>query len=60
MKRSHLFAFYCTLLVPVGALAGLAVGRATALPALLALIGVALGVASSYLLLRFTGPGDMP
>jgi len=60
MKRSHLFAFYCTLLVPVGALAGLGVGRATAFPALLTLVGVALGFAFSYLLLRATGPGDTP
>lgn len=60
MKRHHLFAFYCSLLVPVGALAGAEAGDAIALPALLMLLGMALGVAASYALLRSTASGDAP
>jgi hypothetical protein len=60
MKKHHLFAFYCTLLVPVGALVGLGVGQLFGQSAVLALVGVALGVAASALLLRRTGPDEVP
>jgi hypothetical protein len=60
MKKHHLFAFYCTLLVPVGALAGLGLGRVIGRPALLVIVGAVLGLASSYLLLRRTAPDETP
>ena len=60
MKKHHLFAFYCTLLVPVGALAGLGVGQVFGTSAVLALVGVVLGAAASALLLRRTGPDEVP
>ncbi len=60
MKRHHLFAFYCSLLVPAGALAGAAAGSAIALPTVLMLLGMVLGVAASYALLRSTTSGDAP
>jgi len=60
MKRKYVFAFYCTLLVPVGTLAGIGVGREAGLPIALAVVGTVLGFASAYLLLRLTGPGETP
>jgi len=60
MKRKPLFAFYCTLLVPVGALAGIGVGRTAGLPTASTIAGVILGFASAYLLLRFTAPEEIP
>jgi len=60
MKRKYVFAFYCTLLVPVGALAGIGVGRAAGLPIALTVVGTVLGFASAYLLLRVTSRGEAP
>ena len=60
MKKRHVFAFYCTLLVPVGTLAGNAAGRAMGAPVGLTVAGVVLGAAASYLVLRTTAPGEMP
>lgn len=60
MKRKHLFVFYCSLLVPITVLAGVGAGRATDLPLLGVLLGVAVGIEASYLLLRLTSPGDTP
>jgi hypothetical protein len=60
MRKHHLFAFYCTLLVPVGALAGLAVGRVTAGPVIPVIVGAVLGLASSCLLLHWTRPDERP
>lgn len=60
MKRKHLFVFYCSLLVPMSVLAGVGAGRATGLPVLGVLLGVAVGIEVSYLLLRLTSPGDTP
>ena len=60
MLTKHLFTFYCTLLVPLGALVGLGVGRATGFPAAFTLSGVGVGIALSFLLLRSTTPDDTP
>jgi hypothetical protein len=60
MKKHHLFAFYCTLLIPVGALAGLGIGQAIGGSAVLAVIGAGLGLGSSYLLLRRSAPDESP
>ena len=60
MKKHHLFAFYCTLLVPVGALAGLGLGQVIGGSAALVIIGAVLGLAASYLLQRRTAPDDTP
>lgn len=60
MKKQHLFAFYCTLLVPVGALAGLGIGRVVGNSAVLVIVGAILGFAASYLLLRQTAPDETP
>jgi len=58
MKKHHLFAFYCTLLVPVGTLAGLGIGQVIGNSAVLAIIGAVLGLGAAYLLLRRTSPGE--
>ena len=60
MKKHHLVAFYCTLLVPVGALAGLGVGQFIGSPAVLVVVGAFLGLAASYLLQRRSAPDEMP
>ena len=60
MKRRHLLLFYCTLLVPVTTLAGIAVGRATAHPVAMAVLGVGLGIGASALLLRGTASDETP
>jgi len=60
MKRKHMFVFYCSLLAPISVLAGMGAGRATGLPALGVLLGIAIGIEVSYLLLRFTSPEDTP
>lgn len=60
MKKHHLFAFYCTLLVPAGVLAGLGIGQVIGSSTVLVIIGAALGFASSYLLLRRTAPDETP
>ena len=60
MKRKHLLAFYCTLLLPIGAIVGAGVGSITDLQVLLTLFGAGLGAASSYLLWRSTTPNETP
>ena len=60
MKKHHLLAFYCTLLVPVGALAGLGLGRIIGGSAVQVIVGAALGLASSFLLLRRSAPDESP
>jgi hypothetical protein len=60
MKKHRLFAFYCTLLVPVGGVAGLSIGEIVGSSTVPVIIGAVLGLASSYLLLRRTAPGETP
>jgi hypothetical protein len=60
MKKHHLFAFYCTLFVPVGALAGLGVGQVFGRSTVLVIVGVVVGLAASVLLLRRTRPDEVP
>ena len=60
MRKHHLFAFYCTLLVPIGALAGLGVGRAIGSPTILVIAGAVLGLASAYLVVRRAAPDETP
>jgi uncharacterized membrane protein YdjX (TVP38/TMEM64 family) len=60
MKKHHLFAFYCTLLVPVGALAGLGLGQVVGGSAVLVIIGAVLGFAAAYLLQRRAAPDETP
>lgn len=52
MKRHHLFVYYSTLLVPIGALAGIGTGSALQAPILLTVAGVLSGFAFSYFLVR--------
>ena len=60
MKKHHLFAFYCALLVPVGSLAGFGVGQFIDSLAVLVVVGTVLGLAASYLLQRQAAPDEMP
>jgi hypothetical protein len=60
MKRRHLFVFYCTLLVPIGVLAGVGVGRLIGSSSLTITLGLVLGLTCSYLLLRRTAPDETP
>jgi hypothetical protein len=52
MKQRHLLAYYCTLLLPVGALLGAGAGSAVGLPVVLTLLGAAFAVAASRALAR--------
>ncbi len=52
MKRHHLFVFYCTLLVPIGALAGAGIGGALESTVFFLICGVLAGLVSSFLLVR--------
>jgi hypothetical protein len=60
MKKHHLFAFYATLLVPVGALAGLAVGQILGSSAALVVIGAIFGLAAAHLVQRRATPDETP
>jgi len=60
MKKNHLFAFYCTLFVPVGALVGLGIGQVVGSSAVLVVIGAVLGLACAYLLQRRAAPDEIP
>lgn len=60
MKKHHLFAFYCTLLVPAGVLAGLGIGRVVGNSTILVIVGGVLGLAASYFLRRRTAPDEIP
>lgn len=60
MKRKHMFAFYCTLLVPCGAVAGYGVGQAAGFPAASMIGGLILGFAAAYAWYRGTAPGERP
>jgi len=60
MKKHHLFVFYCTLLVPVGALAGLGVGQVIGGSTVLVIIGAVLGLAAAFLLQRRSAPDETP
>lgn len=55
MKEHHRVAYYCTLLLPVGALVGAGAGAAVGLPVTLTLLGSASAVAASYALARAAG-----
>jgi len=52
MKNKHLFAYYCTLLLPIGVLAGAGVDAAIDLPVALTLLGVVAGCVGSLALVR--------
>jgi hypothetical protein len=60
MKKHHLFAFYCTLLIPVGALAGLGTGQVIGSSAVPVVFGAVLGLAAACLLQRRTAPDETP
>lgn len=55
LKRHHLFAYSCTLLLPVGALLGAGAGSALGLPIALTILGSASAVAASWALVRTAG-----
>ena len=59
MKKHHLFAYYCTLLVPIGALIGAGVGSAEGLVVLSTVLGTAAGICVSYFLMRFSDPAEI-
>lgn len=52
MKKHHLFAYYCTLLVPIGALIGAGVGSATRYQLISTVFGTAAGICASYVIMR--------
>jgi len=52
MKQHHLLAYYCTLLLPVGALLGARAGSAVGLPVVLTFLGAAVAIAGSRALAR--------
>jgi hypothetical protein len=60
MKKSHLFAYYCTLLLPIGALIGAGIGSEIGWQVPLVVFGAAAGVAASLVLVRSSASGDNP
>lgn len=58
MKQHHLFAFYCTLLLPIGALLGASAGSAAGLPVVLTFLGCVSAIAASHALARAIPMGD--
>lgn len=58
MKKHHLFAYYCTLLLPIGALIGAGVGSEIGFQLVTILIGSAIGVIASYVLVRSSASGS--
>lgn len=58
MKKHHLFAYYCTLLVPIGALIGAGVGSARGFQVLSTILGVAAGISASFVLMRSSQPAE--
>ena len=58
MKKHRLFAFYCTLLLPIGALIGAGVGSESGFQLATILIGSAVGVLASYFLVRSSASGS--
>ena len=48
MKKRHTFAFYCTLMLPIGFFLGADIGAAVGQPALLSLVGAAAGATASF------------
>ena len=60
MKKSHLFAYYCTLLLPIGAIVGAGIGSEIGWQIPLVLLGAASGVAASLVLVRTSEPGENP
>jgi F0F1-type ATP synthase assembly protein I len=60
MNRKHLYAFYSTLLVPCGAVAGYGVGQVAGFSTWPMIVGSILGFAAAYALVRGTAPGERP
>ncbi len=52
MKKHHLFAYYCTLLVPIGVLIGAGICSATGFQVLSTILGTAAGICASCLITR--------
>jgi len=59
MKKHHLFAFYCTLLVPIGALIGAGIGSAIGFQVLSTILGAATGICVSFVLMRSSDPAEI-
>lgn len=60
MKRRHLFAFYCTLTIPIGTALGFGASQVTGVDPLCTVAGAAFGIALACLLLRLTRPEESP
>jgi hypothetical protein len=58
MKKHHLFAFYCTLLVPIGALIGAGIGSTVGFQVLSTILGAAAGISVSYVVMRSSDPAE--
>ena len=59
MKKHHPFAFYCTLLVPIGALIGAGVGSAIGFQVLSTILGTAVGICASYVIMRSSDSAEI-
>ena len=60
MKKSHLFVFYCTLLLPIGAIIGAGLGAELGWQTPLIICGAAAGLITSWVLVRASEPGERP
>ena len=59
MKKHHLFTFYCTLLVPIGALIGSGISSPGGFQVLSTILGTAAGLWVSYVLVRSSDPAEI-
>jgi len=60
MKTKHQFAYYCTILLPIGALIGAGAGAVAGFPVSLTVLGAGVGIACSWFLVRSMTPGESP
>lgn len=60
MKKQHLFAYYCTLLLPIGVLAGAGLGSTVGLPVALTFLGIAAAGVGSHALVRASATNPSP
>ena len=52
MRKQHRFTYFCTLLLPIGAVAGAGLGAVIGFPVVSITLGVAAAMTGSYALVR--------
>ena len=60
MKKHHLFAYYCTLLLPIGAIIGAGIGSEIGRQVTLTVLGAALGIVASAVVVKSSQDENAP